>query len=123
MPKVRPITPEQAGYRIGSGWGDSKAKAGVWFAEKAKFKSNQKKVLAALKEQVDFLGLEGAIMVVNQKTPGIVLVAPNPSLPGIIVLSNGVTEAGTARLQKAMEAAIGKIVEDLGIEPGTKAKR
>lgn len=115
MPKVRPKAPDEANKRPGSGWGDSRAKAGVWFAEKAKFKAHQREVLAALKDEFDWVPVKDVIMVVNQKTPGIVLVAPNPSLPGMIILANGVTETGTSRLQTAMEKRVASIADGLGV--------
>lgn len=111
MAKVRPITPEEAVFRVGSGYGDSRAKAGVWFSEKVKFKANQKLILDALKDELDWVPLSGAIMIVNQKTPGIVIVAPNPSLPGIIALANGVTDSGTEKLQKSIEATLRRLAE------------
>lgn len=115
MPKVRPKTPDQVNKRPGSGWGDSRAKAGVWFSEKAKFKAHQRKILAALKEECDWVPVKDVIMIVNQKTPGIVIVAPNPSLPGVIVLANGVNEAGTSRLQSGIEKRVASIAGELGV--------
>jgi hypothetical protein len=123
MPKVRPKTTNQTRARPGSGWGDSRAKAGVWFSEKAKFKAYQKKVLAVLKDELDWVAVKDVIMVVNQKTPGIVLIAPNPSLPGVIVLSNGVSDAGTAKLQSAMEKRVAAIAEELGVSTERPAKK
>ena len=122
MPKVRPKAPEGTIARPGGGWGDSRAKAGVWFSERAKFKANQRAIMTQLKEEFDWVSMKDVIMVVNQKTPGIVVIAPNPSLPGVVVLANGVTEAGSARLQRAMEKKVEQIAATLGVKTEKKER-
>ena len=98
------------------GWADSRSKSGVWFAEKKAFKSRQRKVLAALKQSVNWVPIEGAIMVVSHEPAGVVVIAPNPTLPGIMVFSNGSTPENTARLQEEYTAIVSNTMESSEVE-------
>jgi len=74
-------------------------KSGVWFAESDAFKAQQTTVMEAIKEATDWVPVTDAIMAVSLEPPGIAIIAPNPSLPGIIVLTDGSTLANTEQLK------------------------
>jgi hypothetical protein len=82
------------------GWADSHSKSGVWFSEKKSFKNRQRKVMSELKESLNWVPVEGAIMAISADPAGIVVIAPNPTLPGIMVFANGTTPANTAALHE-----------------------
>ncbi|MFZ5987980.1 MAG: hypothetical protein ACOYWZ_12770 [Bacillota bacterium] len=115
MPKIRPKKPETDTAK-GGGWGDSKAKAGIWFYEKQKFRVRQKKVIEELKKKVGYLNIEDAIMVVDPLIEGIAVVAPNPSLPGIIILADGPTQEKSCELQERVRSIVSEIMNDLDIK-------
>lgn len=68
---------------------DSKSKAGVWMGEQANFKADQANISEALKERTDWVDLENAVLVISTDPAGITVIAPNPTLPGMIVLADG----------------------------------
>jgi hypothetical protein len=78
----------------------SRGKSGVWFGEREEFKATQVHVIDAIKERIDWVPVENAIMAVSLDPPGIAIIAPNPSLPGIIVLADGATNANSDYLVK-----------------------
>ncbi|GGU81833.1 hypothetical protein GCM10010260_12930 [Streptomyces filipinensis] len=78
----------------------SRGKSGVWFGEREDFKTKQTSVMDAVKERVEWVPVENAVMAISLDPPGIVLMAPNPSLPGIIVLADGATSENTEHLKK-----------------------
>ncbi len=78
----------------------SKAKAGVWFGDRKEFKKRQTLLMEAIKDKVAWIPVEGAIIAVREEPRGIVLLAPNPTLPGIIVLADGAGQKDTQRLQE-----------------------
>jgi len=97
MPKQRAKKDNHLLYADAVG---SRGKSGVWFGEREEFKSAQVDVIDAIKEQIDWVPVENAIMAVSLDPPGIVVIAPNPSLPGIIVLADGATTANSEYLTK-----------------------
>jgi hypothetical protein len=96
---------------------DSKAKAGVWFQETKSFKSRQKKILNTLKEQIDWVALPNAILAISDNPAGVVLIAPNPTLPGVFVVANGTTEANTLKLQRRYSKLVETVSKDAGADP------
>lgn len=101
---------------------DSKQKAGVWMGERASFQERQKQILEGIKDQLDWVPVEGAIMAISTEPAGIAVIAPNPSLPGMIVLADGGSPAASSDLQARYEAVIRDVMADLGIaEEGTAA--
>lgn len=75
-------------------------KPGVWFAESDAFKAQQATVMEAIKEATDWVPVTDAIMVVSLDPPGIAIIAPNPSLPGIVVFADGSTLASAEQLKE-----------------------
>ena len=94
---------------------DSKTKAGVWMGERASFQDKQKQILDRLKDQLNWVSLDDAIMVISTEPAGITVIAPNPSLPGLIVLADGGSPAASANLQATHEDVIRKVMAGLGI--------
>ncbi|MGW8326771.1 hypothetical protein ACWGLE_02545 [Streptomyces sp. NPDC055897] len=94
---------------------DSKPKAGVWMGERASFQEKEGRVIEGLKEQTDWVELKNAIMVISTGPAGITVIAPNPSLPGVIVLADGGSPTPSARLQVAAEEKVRAIMAELGI--------
>ncbi|MFJ2555485.1 MULTISPECIES: hypothetical protein [unclassified Streptomyces] len=94
---------------------DSKSKAGVWMGERASFQENQGRIIEALKEGTDWVELKDAIMVIGSDPAGITVIAPNPTLPGVIVLSDGGSPATSAKLQAAAEEKVRTVMAELGI--------
>jgi hypothetical protein len=94
---------------------DSKSKAGVWMGERASFQEKQERIVEALKEQTDWVGLTDAIMLISTDPAGITVVAPNPSLPGVIVLSDGGSPAASGKLQATTEEKVRAVMAELGI--------
>lgn len=110
------IRPQKVGALRPGGWGDSRAKAGVWFAQQRAYKATQRKIIARLKEDEPYLDVKDAILIVDPDGRGVTLIAPNPSLPGIFVLPNGNTPLQTKRLQAELDARIAAIADDLKVE-------
>jgi hypothetical protein len=94
---------------------DSKTKAGVWMGERSSFKEKQNQILEALKDNLAWVPLDDAIMVISTQPAGITLIAPNPTLPGLIVLADGGSPAATAQLQATGEDVVRRVMTDLGI--------
>jgi hypothetical protein len=94
----------------------SSKKAGIWFAETDRFKYTQKKIMEAIKDNIDWVDLPGAILAINVEPPGVVVIAPNPTLPGIIVLADGATNSTEIELQQSYTKAVAAIVESMGID-------
>lgn len=101
----------------------SSSKAGIWFGEANAFKSRQKKILTELQDQIDWLKLPNAILAISQDPHGIVVIAPNPSLPGIIVLADGTTKSNTAKLQEKYTRLVAAATEKTGTTALTSSKR
>lgn len=93
---------------------DSKSKAGVWMGERASFQEKQGRIIEALKEQTDWVELKDAVMV-GTDPAGITVIAPNPTLPGVIVLADGGSPATSAKLQAAAEEKVREVMGELGI--------
>lgn len=89
----------------------SRGKSGVWFGEREEFKATQTEVMEAIKDRFDWVSLEDAIMAVSLDPPGIVVIAPNPSLPGIIVLADGATAANTEQLKSEYTEMVRQVLE------------
>ncbi|MGW4596651.1 hypothetical protein ACWEOA_15295 [Streptomyces sp. NPDC004457] len=94
---------------------DSKSKAGVWMGERASFQEKQGRILEALKERTDWVELKDAVMVISTDPAGITVIAPNPSLPGVIVLADGGSPAASAELQATAEQQVREVMGELGI--------
>lgn len=94
---------------------DSKSKAGVWMGERVSFHDRQRQILEAVKDKLAWVPVEGGIMAISTEPAGIAVIAPNPTLPGVIVLANGGSPAATAEIQATYEAAIREAMADLGI--------
>ncbi|WFB08199.1 hypothetical protein LRS74_14910 [Streptomyces sp. LX-29] len=94
---------------------DSKSKAGVWMGERASFQDRQRQIMEAVKDGLDWVPVEGAIMAISTEPAGIAVIAPNPSLPGVIVLADGGSPAATADLQARYEEVVRTSMADLGI--------
>jgi hypothetical protein len=103
---------------------DSRGKSGVWFGERTEFQARQQDVMEKIKDEADWLPLEGAIMCVSVEPAGIAVIVPNPSLPGIMVLADGSTQEVTAQLQarytKLVAEAVKKLEIELEFEPGSE---
>lgn len=93
----------------------SRGKSGVWFGEREEFKKRQTEVMDTIKERVDWVPLEGAMLAISADPPGIVVIAPNPSLPGVIVVADGATKANSEKLQEIYTAIVRQAVQDAGI--------
>ncbi|MFD5746492.1 hypothetical protein [Streptomyces sp. NPDC127033] len=93
----------------------SRGKSGVWFGEREAFQTRQHEVMDAVKDQVNWVALENAVMAVSLDPPGIVVMAPNPSLPGIIVLADGATPENSEQLKSQYTAIVGKIMTEQGL--------
>ncbi|MEV7556996.1 hypothetical protein [Streptomyces sp. NPDC089795] len=112
MPKPRK---EKQNHLIYADVVDSKSKAGVWMGERASFRDKQGRILEALKDRTDWVSLEGAVMVISTEPAGLTVIAPNPTLPGVIVLSDGGSPAASARLQADAEEQVRAVMAELGI--------
>lgn len=95
---------------------DSRAKAGVWFGEKRGWKTLQNAVLEKFKDEANWVDVKKAILVISEKPEGVVLVAPNPALPGIMVFANGTTASTTERLYKIYTKKIAELAQEAGTE-------
>ncbi|MDJ0345634.1 hypothetical protein QMK19_25915 [Streptomyces sp. H10-C2] len=94
---------------------DSKTKAGVWMGERDSFQAKQAQILEAVKDQLSWVPLENAIMVISTAPAGITVIAANPTLPGMIVLSDGGSPAASSILQALSEETIRNAMAGLGI--------
>ncbi|MFE2141600.1 hypothetical protein ACFXA3_07565 [Streptomyces sp. NPDC059456] len=112
MPKPRR---EKQNHLIYADVVDSKSKAGVWMGERASFRDKQARILEAMKDRTDWVNLEGAVMVISTEPAGLTVIAPNPTLPGVIVLSDGGSPAASARLQADAEDQVRAVMAELGI--------
>jgi len=121
MAKARPRKTDHLipADRVGSA-----AKAGVWFGEQSKFKEIQGQILSGLKDDIDWIPLENAILAVSTEPPGLAIIAPNPSLPGIIVLADGATIKSTEVIQQRYAEKVAAVSDKLSVATyigGTKA--
>ncbi|MCZ0990401.1 hypothetical protein [Streptomyces diastatochromogenes] len=94
---------------------DSKQKAGVWMGERDAFQAKQTEILEAVKDQANWVPVKDAIMVVSTEPAGITIIAPNPTLPGVIVLADGGSPEASAQLQAAGEELVRKVMAERGI--------
>ncbi|ELB1989227.1 TPA: hypothetical protein L3V69_003112 [Vibrio parahaemolyticus] len=108
MPKKRP---DKSDHLIATDAStlDSRAKAGVWFADSKDFKRKQETLMELIKENTSWIPLENAILAIDPDRKGIVVLAPNPSLPGIIVLADGTTEKNTQKLENDYKSIVSKL--------------
>lgn len=95
----------------------SRGKSGVWFGEQQAFKAKQAHVLEVVKDEVDFVPLTDAILAISVDPPGICVIAPNPSLPGMIVLADGATPEATAVIKARYIESVRKAIEAVGLTP------
>ncbi|GAA1931061.1 hypothetical protein [Streptantibioticus ferralitis] len=93
----------------------SRGKSGVWFGEREAFQTHQSVVMEKLKDNIDWVTLDGAIMAVSIDPPGIVVMAPNPSLPGIIVLADGATPENSEVLKSRYTEKVAEVISGLGL--------
>ncbi|MEV0443325.1 hypothetical protein AB0I46_30825 [Streptomyces spectabilis] len=93
----------------------STCKSGVWFTESDSFKGQQRAVLEAVKEKIDWVAVENVVMAVSLDPPGIALIAPNPSLPGVIVLADGATPASTEELRAHYVEVVREATQEAGV--------
>jgi hypothetical protein len=94
---------------------DSRSKSGVWFAESRIFKKKQAAILDRLKDETAWLDLKKAILIIDPERSGIVVIAPNPTLPGMIILADGTTPANTEKLLKDFDSLVRRLAEELSI--------
>jgi hypothetical protein len=94
----------------------SSKKAGIWFAQTERFKDTQNKIMENIKDKIDWVNLPDAILAINIDPPGVIVIAPNPTLPGIIVLVDGATSSTELELQQKYTKAVAAIVESMGID-------
>jgi hypothetical protein len=95
----------------------SRGKSGVWFGEQKAFKEQQVKIMEALREKLDWVPMSEAILAISVDPPGICVVAPNPSLPGIIVLADGATPENTAEIRQRYISSVREAIETCGLTP------
>ncbi len=100
----------------------SRGKSGVWFGEQQAFKAQQEKIMEQIKDKLDWVELEDAVLAVNMDPPGICVIAPNPSLPGIIVLADGATQEATAEIRAKYINAVKEVISDCGLNSLLEAK-
>ncbi|MFB0629112.1 hypothetical protein [Streptomyces sp. AB3(2024)] len=112
MPKPREQKDNHLIYADAVG---SRGKSGVWFGDREDFKSKQVSVMDAVKERIEWVPVEDAVMAISLDPPGIVLMAPNPSLPGIIVLADGATSENTEHLKKHYTEIVQGVLTDANI--------
>ncbi|WP_405853932.1 hypothetical protein OG407_00600 [Streptomyces sp. NBC_01515] len=112
MPKPREQKDNHLIYADAVG---SRGKSGVWFGEREDIKAKQVTVMDAVKERVEWVPVEDAVMAISLDPPGIVLMAPNPSLPGIIVLADGATAENTEHLKKHYTEIVQDVLKDAKI--------
>jgi hypothetical protein len=113
MPTRRP---KKTNHLIYADMVDSRSKSGIWFSHAEEFKGQQQSVIRALKEKLDWVPIENAIMAISIEPPGIVLIAPNPSLPGIIVLADGATPASTDELKARYTGLVREATAQIGVK-------
>jgi hypothetical protein len=94
---------------------DSRGKSGVWFGEREEFRTAQSTAMEAIKERVEWVPVENAVMAVSLDPPGIALIAPNPSLPGVIVLADGATAANTEHLKQKYTQLVQDVLKEADI--------
>lgn len=95
----------------------SRSKAGIWFQEAKSFRKHQRDAMRLVADQIDWVKLPNVIMAISQNPAGVVVIAPNPSLPGILVLADGTTTANTEKLQAKYTKIVAKCVEAVGVTP------
>jgi hypothetical protein len=98
----------------------SRGKSGVWFGEVDAFQAKQAEVMEAVKEAVEWVPLDGAVLAVSIDPPGIAVIAPNPSLPGVIVLADGATPENEAVLKARYTEIVSQAVRSQGISTETE---
>lgn len=94
----------------------SRTKEGVWFVDQKRFKKTQRQMLKELQDRIDWVKLPDAILAVSTQPVGIVVLAPNPTLPGFIVCADGTTKANTEKLQKKYQDICAQIAKKLGVD-------
>lgn len=94
----------------------SAAKAGVWFGEKERFKDIQAQIMEKVKDKIDWLPLSDAILAVSAEPPGIVVIASNPTLPGVIILGDAASMEATQQIQDRFTELVSGITDEMNIE-------
>ena len=112
MADERPVKDNHLIYADAVG---SRGKSGVWFGEQEAFKEQQYKIMEAIKDKLDWVPLEDAILAVSTEPPGICVVSSNPSLPGIIVLSDGATPESSKVIRDLYTSKVKEVIEELGV--------
>ena len=75
-----------------------------------------------LKDRIDWVPVENTILAIDTEIPGVVLIAPNPSLPGIMVLADASTTEATQRLREKYSAVVEEVASVLGIATENPAR-
>ena len=120
MPKPRKRKTDHLIYADHTG---SRGKSGVWFGEQTEFKALQAHVMGGIKEKINWIPLDGALLAIDADPPGITVIAPNPSLPGVIVVSDGSTPTATAALQERYTDLVRKQIEVTSERPAPLPKK
>jgi hypothetical protein len=94
---------------------DSRGKSGVWFGERDEFQSAQREVMDVLRDRLDWVALDDAIMAVSLDPPGIAVITPNPSLPGILILADGATQANTDALKQRYTDLVREVLAEKNV--------
>jgi hypothetical protein len=116
MAKERPVKDNHLLFADSTG---SRGKSGVWFGEQQAFKAKQAEVMNAVKDSVSFVPLDGAVLAISVDPPGICVIAPNPSLPGIIVLADGATPETTTTIKSHHIDVVRKAITANGLTADT----
>ena len=112
MANERPVKDNHLIYADAVG---SRGKSGVWFGEQSAFKEHQNRIMELMRDKIDWVPLENAVLAVSIDPPGICVVAPNPSLPGIVVLADGATPENTRIIRDRYIAQTREVIESLGL--------
>lgn len=113
MANERPVKDNHLIYADAVG---SRGKSGVWFGEQSVFKEHQSKIMEDIKDKIDWIPLDNAILAVSIDPPGICILTPNPSLPGIIVLADGATPENTAVIRERYIQSTKEVISNLGLK-------
>jgi len=108
MPKSRAKKENHLIYADAVG---SRGKSGVWFGEREEYQAKQAEVMDIVRDRIDWVPLENAVMAVSVDPPGIAVIAPNPTLPGIIVLADGATSESSDALRTQFLAVVQEALE------------
>lgn len=113
MANERPVKDNHLIYADAVG---SRGKSGVWFGEEEAFKKSQEDIMSSIKDKVSSIPLENAVIVINVDPPGVCVIAPNPSLPGIMVLADGATQENTNIIKDEYIKITKGVISTLGLD-------